>query len=92
MAKELEFLKNFGPKSTQRLREVGIDSQAKLKRLGSVAAYRRLKHTFGREVSLVMLYALEGVLLNCHWNHLPDGRKEALLQELAADQNRSRKP
>jgi DNA transformation protein len=91
MSEDVEFLRNIGPKSARRLREVGIATAARLRRLGSVAAYRRLKHAFPREVSLVMLYALEGALLGCHWNHLPDGRKEALLQELEADHSRSRR-
>jgi hypothetical protein len=51
---------------------------AALRRLGALAAYRRLKHAFPRQVSLVMLYALEGALRDCHWNHLPPAVKERL--------------
>ncbi len=78
MATDLESLKNIGPASKRQLREVGIGTVAKLRRLGSLGAYRRLKHAFPRQVNLVMLYALEGALLGCHWNHLPPGRKEEL--------------
>ena len=90
MSRDLQSLRNIGPVSARQLREVGIGSPRTLRHLGSLAAYRRLKHAFPREVTLVMLYALEGALLNCHWNRLPPRRKAALRQELDQDQSRSR--
>ena len=90
MSRELRSLKNIGPVSARQLQEVGIGSARMLRRLGSLVAYRRLKHAFPREVTLVMLYALEGARLNCHWNRLPPGRKAALRRELGQDQSRSR--
>lgn len=83
MTGDLLRLKNIGPASVRQLREVGIESEAALRRLGALAAWRRLKHAFPREVSLVMLYALEGALRGCHWNHLPPGVKERLKQAAA---------
>ena len=71
-------LKNIGPASVRQLREVGVEDEASLRKLGALAAYHRLKHAFPREISLVMLYALEGALRDCHWNHLPPGVKENL--------------
>jgi DNA transformation protein len=71
-------LKNIGPRSAGQLREVGIDDAAQLRRIGALAAYRRLKHAFPREVTLVMLYALEGALRDCPWNRLPPGVKARL--------------
>jgi DNA transformation protein len=71
-------LKNIGPASVRQLREVGIEDEAALRKLGAIAAYRRLKHAFPREISVVMLYALEGALRRCHWNQLPPGVKEKL--------------
>lgn len=78
MTSDLLRLKNIGPASVRQLREVGIEDAAALRKLGALAAYRRLKHAFPREVSLVMLYALEGALRDCHWNRLPPGVKERL--------------
>jgi DNA transformation protein len=78
MASDLINLKNIGPASVRQLREVGIANEAALRKLGAIPAYRRLKHAFPREVSLVMLYALEGALRDCHWNRLPPGVKEML--------------
>ncbi|HEY1382046.1 MAG TPA: TfoX/Sxy family protein [Dongiaceae bacterium] len=79
MPADLLRLKNIGPVSVRQLREVGIEDAAALRKLGALAAYRRLKHAFPREVSLNMLYALEGALRGCHWNCLPPGVKEKLL-------------
>jgi hypothetical protein len=84
MMDDLLRLKNLGPVSARQLREVGIEDAAALRRLGALDAYRRLKHAFPREVSLTMLYALEGALRNCHWNHLPPGVKEKIRVAAAA--------
>jgi hypothetical protein len=79
MPDDLLRLKNIGPASARQLHEVGIGSAAALRRHGALAAYRRLKHAFPREISLNMLYALEGALRDCHRNRLPPGVKETLL-------------
>ena len=78
MTGDLIHLKNIGPASVRQLREVGIEDEAALRKLGAIAAYRRLKHAFPRQVTLVMLYALEGALRGCPWNRLPPGVKETL--------------
>ena len=78
MSDDLLRLKNIGPATIRQLRDVGIEDEAALRQLGAPAAYHRLKHTFPREVSLVMLYALEGALRGCHWNRLPPAVKEEL--------------
>lgn len=78
MADDLQRLKNIGPASIRQLRDVGIEDAATLRKLGALAVYRRLKHAFPREISLTMLYALEGALRDCHWNRLPPGVKEKL--------------
>jgi len=88
MSGDLLRLKNIGPASVRQLRDVGIADEAALRKLGALAAYRRLKHAFPREISLVMLYALEGALTGCHWNRLPTGVKEKL--RAAAAKLRSR--
>lgn len=78
MTSDLIELKNIGPASVRQLREVGVADAAALRKLGAIAAYRRLKHAFPREVSLNMLYALEGALRACPWNRLPPGVREKL--------------
>lgn len=85
MRGDLISLKNIGPASARQLREVDIADAAALRKLGAVAAYRRLKHAFPRHVSLNMLYALEGALRDCHWNQLPPGVKERLLAAARPD-------
>ncbi len=78
MSNDLTTLKNIGPASVRQLRDVGIESAAELRKIGALDAYRRLKHAFPRHVSLLMLYALEGALRDCHWNRLPPGVKDRL--------------
>ena len=81
MNDELQHLKNLGKTSAQWLHAVGIHSASDLKRLGAVDAYRAVK-AGGFRASKVLLYAIEGALLDIHWNDLPAERKEALNRQV----------
>jgi DNA transformation protein len=74
-------LRNLGATSARWLAEVGIRTESELRTIGAFAAYRRVKHMRPREVTLVMLYALEGALRGVHWNKLPQDVKERLKRE-----------
>ena len=75
-------LRNIGPKSAAWLRQVGLRSREDLEAVGAVDAYMRVKRA-GFKPSLNLLYALEGALLDCHWQEVPDARRAELV--LAAD-------
>ncbi len=79
----LEGLRNIGPQTAWRLREVRIESPQDLRQLGSLEAYRRLKNFDPRFTTLNALYALEGALLDAPWNRLPPGVKERLMHAAA---------
>jgi hypothetical protein len=53
-------LRNLGPVTQRRLAEVGIATEAELRRVGAEEAWRRLRFAFGKDVTLNALYALEG--------------------------------
>jgi len=72
------YLRNVGPKSAILLRAAGIDSLEKLREIGAVAAYRRVKFVEPRAVSLNMLWALQGALTNRDWRDVPPGEKDRL--------------
>ncbi len=77
---ELLQLRNLGMASVNILHAVGINTLEDLRRVGSVEAYRRI---IARDinVSKVMLYALEGALLDIHWNDLEPDLKLRLVSE-----------
>ncbi|WP_252274581.1 TfoX/Sxy family protein [Pseudomonas subflava] len=77
MNDELQHLKNLGKTSAQWLHAVGIHSANDLRRLGSVDAYRAVRAR-GFRASKVLMYAIEGALLDVHWNDLPPGLKAQL--------------
>jgi len=56
-----------------------------------VGAYQAVK-TRGFRASKVLLYAIEGALLDMHWNDLPLERKEALNQQLDAKNPTQKNP
>ncbi|MCL6271759.1 TfoX/Sxy family protein [Sansalvadorimonas sp. 2012CJ34-2] len=80
---ELIELKNLGKTSVQWLNAVGIQSPEQLKSVGAVEAYRKVKAR-GFRVSKVLLYALEGALLDIHWSDLDPDHKAKLLAEAEA--------
>lgn len=84
----LYLLRNLGPVTARRLREVGIADEAGLRRLGSLAAYRRVKHEFPRETTLLLLYAIEAALTDRHWNRLPAAEKAMLRRKALGGRNR----
>jgi len=80
-APPLSALRNLGPASARWLAEAGIRTESDLRALGAVAAYRRVKHIYPREVTLLMLYALEGALRDVPWNALPENVKARLKRD-----------
>lgn len=85
-ATPLEHLKNIGPTIANRLRTVGICTRQELKRVGPVAAYRRIASRFAEQTIPVCyyLYSLEGALTGKHWNDLEPARKRALATQARA--------
>lgn len=87
MNDELQHLRNLGKTSAQWLHAVGIHSASDLRRRGAVDAYRAVK-VRGFRASKVLLYAIEGALMDLHWNDIPSERKEALNKQLEAISSR----
>jgi len=77
----------LGPKSTQWLNDIGVRTKRDLETVGSVNAYRLLK-SHGYNVSLNLVYAIEGALRGKAWNRLPP----RLVAELKARVNEIMKP
>ena len=73
-------LKNLGMASVNILHAVGVNSYEDLSNIGAVEAYCRIKAR-GIHVSKVMLYALQGALMDVHWNDLTPELKAQLVAE-----------
>lgn len=80
MESDLLALKNLGNTSVNWLRTVGVHNRDDLARLGPVATYNRIRER-GIRVSRVLLYALQGALMNVHWNELDSDLKRRLIEE-----------
>ena len=78
-APAVEKIRNIGPKSMAWLRQTGVRTLADLQAVGSLAAFVRIKRA-GFKPSLNLLYALEGAILGCHWQEIPDTRRAELVQ------------
>lgn len=83
MSIEAAKLRNVGPKSAAWLRQVGLRTREDLESVGVVEAYMRVKRA-GFRPSMNLLYALEGALLDCHWQEVPQPRREQLVAEAEA--------
>jgi hypothetical protein len=71
-------LRNIGPVVATQLVNVGIDTPAKLKKMGAIKAYQTIVDS-GQQCgcyNAAYLYALEGAINNCDWRDLPEKRKQ----------------
>jgi len=75
-------LKGLGPKSSDRLAMIGIDTVEKLEEYGAVNAYRLLEDAFPEWVSMNALWGMHAALLGIDWRQLPAEMKDQLLDEL----------
>lgn len=73
-------LKNLGSATVNILHAVGINSHEDLEKTGPVEVYLRIKKR-NIHVSKVMLYALQGALLDTHWSELKPELKQQLLDQ-----------
>ncbi|MFT4713433.1 MAG: DNA transformation protein [Candidatus Azotimanducaceae bacterium] len=76
---ELLELKNLGKTSVRWLNAIGIRTRAQLEEKGPVLVYQSVLAR-GFRANRVLLYALQGALLNKHWNELAPEVKKELLQ------------
>ncbi|MCO1334651.1 TfoX/Sxy family protein [Microbulbifer sp. OS29] len=86
---ELLKLKNLGLASVNILHSIGIRSLEDLRKVGPVEAFISIRNR-GINASRVMLYALQGALMDVHWNDLDPELKQQLASEvdrLLATQN-----
>lgn len=77
MEQRLRDLRNIGPQTERWLHEAGIHTPNELEALGAMEAWRRVR-ALRPDASLVGLYAVQGALINCHWNELPEEMRDEL--------------
>lgn len=78
MAASPQKMRNIGPKSAAWLRQVGLRSIEDITSIGTVESFMKVRRA-GFKPSLNLLYALEGALLGCHWQEVPDARRTELV-------------
>lgn len=86
MQDELLSLKNLGKTSVRWLHAVGIHKREQLVERGPVGTYRAVKQR-GFRANRVLLYALQGALLDVNWKELDPALKSELLK--AAEEQES---
>jgi DNA transformation protein len=74
-------LANLGPKSQAMLAAAGIGSVSRLRELGAVEAFIRVKAAGGNP-SLNLLWAMEGALTGLHWREVAREHRTSLLLAL----------
>jgi len=77
---ELGQLRNIGRTIERRLLAVEITTEKQLRKTGAVKAYQKIAEAFPEEKIPVCyyLYSLQGALMNCHWDALPEEAKKRL--------------
>lgn len=83
MAASTQKMRNIGPKSAAWLRQVGLRTLEEIAAIGTVEAFMKVRRA-GFKPSLNLLYALEGAVLGCHWQEVPDARRTELVSAAEA--------
>ncbi len=83
MTASTEKMRNIGPKSAAWLRQVGLHSLDEITETGVVETFMKVRRA-GFKPSLNLLYALEGAVLDCHWQEVPDARRTELVSAAEA--------
>ncbi len=83
MSESTQKMRNIGPKSAAWLRQVGLRSLEEIAAVGVVGAFMKVRRA-GFKPSLNLLYALEGAVLDCHWQDVPDARRTELVSAAEA--------
>ena len=76
---ELLELQNLGKTSVRWLNAVGVRTRAQLEEKGPVLVYKSVLAR-GFRANRVLLYALQGALVDQHWNELDPAVKKELLE------------
>ena len=74
-------MRNMGPVSRRWLAEIHIYNTADLRRVGAAAAFRMIKAQ-QPQVTLNLLWALEGAIRDKDWRQLPEPVRLALIREI----------
>ncbi|MEM1059769.1 MAG: TfoX/Sxy family protein [Verrucomicrobiota bacterium] len=87
---ELGALRNIGRTIQRRLVAVEITTEKQLRKTGAVEAYQKIREAFPKETIPVCyyLYSLQGALMNCHWDALPEETKKRLRRRAGVDEKR----
>jgi hypothetical protein len=72
---------SLGPKTTARLREIGMESLDDLRRAGAAETWKRLKAAHPKETSVRVLFALQGALLGKPGNRLSAAERAAIREQ-----------
>ncbi len=78
---KLSNLKNIGEVSEKMLNSIDVFTREDIEDLGPVTIYFILKSR-GFDVSMNMVYALQGAIMNLHWNELPSNVKNILVEQV----------
>ncbi len=75
-------LPNLRLATERMLKKAGIDSVEELQRAGAVRAYKALQESHSDNLSLELLWALEGAIEGKHWSVITPQRRNELLETL----------
>lgn len=78
----LKDLPNLRLATERMLKKAGIETVEDLQQKGSVNAYQAIKSTHNTDVSVELLWALEGAINGTHWSVIPNDRRQELLSRI----------
>ncbi len=78
----LKDLPNLRLATERMLKKAGINDVESLKSAGAVEAFKAIQSTHTSELTVELLWALEGAINGTHWSVIPQSRRQELLSML----------
>lgn len=82
LGRPIENLRNLGPASAIWLKDIGVQTEADLRRIGPAVAYRLVKQR-QPSASLNLLWAMAAALAGKDWRDLTSAEKAGLLEQIS---------
>ena len=78
----LKDLPNLRLATERMLKKAGINSVNQLEKEGAINAYKAIQSSHSSNISLELLWSLEGAIEGTHWSVIPESRRQELIENL----------
>ncbi|MDN3679870.1 TfoX/Sxy family DNA transformation protein [Vibrio tapetis subsp. quintayensis] len=81
-SRRLRDLPNMQLTLERMVKKSGVDDVGTFMRMGAVDVFRQVRHTYGTDVDIRLLWKFAGAVRGCHWKLIEEQQQQELLESL----------